>query len=147
MSEKAPRFRQDYERRMFVAKKLRNKDKCIRQTPGYDDVYARIIGLFTLEGIEGELNEDVTSLRALSDLIDPTCSLVCEEVPVDGCEDETEEMWYCTGCGVDLPEVNGTLNIPSSQMDMSCLCMRYCPECGSRIVSLQPLEAEDDGSD
>ena len=147
MDEKASRFRQDYERRMSIAKLLREEDKRIRQSPGYDDRYARIIGLFTLEKIEGELGEDLTSLRALGDLIDPTCSLICEEVPVDGCEDEMEEMWYCTSCGVDLPEVNGTLNIPSSQMDMSYLCMRYCPECGSRIVSLQPLEVEDDGSD
>lgn len=146
MGEKASRFRQDYEGRMSIARRLREEDKRIQQIPGYDDRYARIIGLFTLEKMENELGEDLTSLRALGDLIDPICSLVCEKVPVDSCEDETEEMWYCTSCGVDLPEVNGSLNIPSSQMDMSCLCMRYCPECGSRIVSMQPLE-EDDGSD
>lgn len=147
MGEKVTKFRQDYEKRMFVARKLREEDRRIRQSSRDNDIYAKIIGLFSLGKLEGELGEDLTSLQALSNLIDPTCSLICEEVPVDGCEDETEEMWFCTSCGVDLPEVNGTLNIPSSQMDMSCLCFRYCPECGSRIVSLQPLEEDCHESD
>lgn len=140
MSEKAPKFRQDYERRMFIAKSLREEDRYVRQLPNYDDSYVHVIGPYTLEKIGWKLGEDLTSLRALGDLIDPTCSLICEEMPIDGCEDETEEMWFCTNCGVDLPEINRNLYIPSSEMDMSCLCFRYCPECGSRIVSLQPLE-------
>lgn len=147
MCEKIPRFRQDYERRMFIAKSLREKDKHIRQSQHIDDRYAKIMGLSTLEEIEGKLEEDLTSLLALGDLIDPTCSLVCEEVPIDGCESETEEMWFCTSCGVNLPEINRNLYIPSSEMDMSCLCFRYCPECGSRIVSLQPLEKDCNESD
>ena len=147
MGEKAPKFRQDYERRMFVTRKLREKDRRIRQSSRDNDIYAKIIGLFSLGELEGELGEDLTSLQALSNLIDPTCSLICEEVPVDGCEDKTEEMWFCTSCGVDLPEVNRNLCIPSSEMDMSCLCFRYCPECGSRIISLQPLEEDCHESD
>ena len=106
MGEKAPKFRQDYERRMLIAKLLREEDKRIHQSPHKDGRYAKIIGLSILEEIEGKLGEDLTSLQALGNLIDPTCSLVCEEVPIDGCEDETEEMWYCTSCGVDLPEIN-----------------------------------------
>lgn len=150
MGKKAPQFRQDYERRMFIAKSLREEDRRIRQSPHKDNRYAKIMGLSTLEEIEGKFEEDLTSLQALSDLIDPTCSLVCEEVPVDSYEDETnetEEMWFCTSCGVDLPEINRDLYIPSYEMDMSCLCFRYCPECGSRIVSLQPLEGDCDESD
>ena len=147
MGEKSPKFMHDYERRMFVARKLREKDRRIRQSSRDNDIYAKIIGLFSLGELEGELGEDLTSLQALSNLIDPTCSLICEEVPVDGCEDETEEMWFCTSCGVDLPEVNRNLYIPSSEMDMSCLCFRYCPECGSRIISLQPLEEDCHESD
>lgn len=147
MGEKAPKFRQDYERRMFIAKLLRKEDKHVRQLPNYEDSYDRVIGPYTLQKIEWQLEEDLTSLQALSDLIDPTCTLVCEEVPIDGCEDETEEIWFCTSCGVDLPEINRNLYIPSSEMDMSCLCFRYCPECGSRIVSLQPLEEDCHESD
>lgn len=147
MGEKVPQFRQDYERRMFISKLLRKEDKHVRQLPNYDNSYAHVIGPYTLEKIGWKLDEDLTSLRALGDLIDPTCSLVCEEVPIDGCKDETEEIWYCTSCGVDLPEINRNLYIPSSEMDMSCLCFRYCPECGSRIVSLQPLEKDCNESD
>lgn len=146
MGEKTLKFRQNYERRMFIAKLLREENRRLRQSLHKDGRYTKIMGLSTLEKIEGKLGEDLTSLQALSDFIDPTCSLICEEVPVDGCEDETEEMWYCTSCGVDLPEINRNLYTPSSEMDMSCLCFRYCPECGSRIVSLQPLE-KDNGSD
>lgn len=147
MGEKASKFRQDYERRMFIAKLLRKEDKHVRQLPNYEDSYDSVIGPYTLQKIEWQLEEDLTSLQALSDLIDPTCTLVCEEVPIDGCEDETEEIWFCTSCGVDLPEINRNLCIPSFEMDMSCLCFRYCPECGSRIVSLQPLEKDDNESD
>lgn len=146
MCEKTSQFRQDYERRMSIAKLLRQEDKYVRQLPNYEDSYDRTIGPYTLQKIGWQLDEDLTSLRALGNLIDPTCSLVCEEVPIDGCENETEEMWFCTSCGVDLPEINRNLYIPSCEMNMNCLCFRYCPECGSRIISLQPLE-KDNGSD
>ena len=127
---------ESHKKRMYIAKKLR--DMCYK---------GKKTLLAALEKIEKEIGEDLTLPSALADLIDPICSLVCEKVPIDGCEDETEEMWFCTSCGVDLPEINRNLYIPSSEMDMSCLCFRYCPECGSRIVSLQPLEEESNGSD